>query len=516
MSRKHRTPIATLPPPPGDDLARRYDEVPYPANPFPFTHPDRLGVVAMLHGLKPRAADRCRVLEIGCGDGVNLVAMAIGLPQSEFVGVDIAAQPIARGHQLLAELGLANVRLVQADLRAIGEDYGQFDYIISHGLYSWVPPEVRDGLMAVCRARLADRGLVYISYNAMPGGHIRRMLREMMLFHTRGFEEPMEKAQEARAFLRFLAAGAKAAKGGLYADIMAQEADRTKVKRDADIFHDDLAAINDPVYFTAFIHHAAQHGLRFLGEAEHYETDATVYGPEIGEQLTELATQDVLLKEQYMDFLDCRFFRKTLLCKAEFDVRFDFDTNAITPLHVTSDAAPQPVPDPEQGQTFHSERFGGVTVKDPLFISAMTRLQAAYPASIPFSRLLDMAIEDAGEAAPSRYKATQRLAEFVERSFGAGVLELYARPAPHQPAGERPVASPLARLQAKDSRMVITLLQELFVLNEGDEQTLVPLLDGTRTRAELAAALPPGEHGDAAARVDAALARFEKNALLMA
>src|SRR5262249_2331996 len=148
-------------------------------------------------------------LEIGCNEGANLLPMALAYPGSEIVGVDIAHQPIEKGKEQVRALGLTNLKLIEADLREIDTSYGAFDYIIAHGLYACVPAEIRDRLMAVCSERLSARGIAYISYNALPGGHLRRMLREMMLFHTRSIDDPIEKAREGKAFLAWLIAGAE-------------------------------------------------------------------------------------------------------------------------------------------------------------------------------------------------------------------------------------------------------------------------------------------------------------------
>jgi tRNA G46 methylase TrmB len=75
------------------------------------THPDRLATLATLFGLRPAPPQRCRVLELGCGDGGNLIPMALALPDASFVGVDAAPKAIARGQGVVAELGLANVTL---------------------------------------------------------------------------------------------------------------------------------------------------------------------------------------------------------------------------------------------------------------------------------------------------------------------------------------------------------------------------------------------------------------------
>jgi SAM-dependent methyltransferase len=155
-----------------------YDEVPYLTRPRLETHPDRLAAVGKLFGMHAAPVATCRVLEIGCGDGGNLVPLAYYLPGSFAVGVDLAPGLIASAETMARDLQVSNIRLVAGDLRDIGPDFGEFDFILAHGLYSWVPPDVRDGLLRVCAQRLTPQGIAFISYNAYPGRHMRQMLRK--------------------------------------------------------------------------------------------------------------------------------------------------------------------------------------------------------------------------------------------------------------------------------------------------------------------------------------------------
>ena len=115
-----------------------YDDVLYPSAPYPQTHPDRLATLATLFGMQPAPVERCRVLELGCNDGSNLIAMAYSLPQSQFVGIDLAERPIAKGQATIEALEIKNLTLHRLDLRHTPADLGRFDFIIAHGLYSWV------------------------------------------------------------------------------------------------------------------------------------------------------------------------------------------------------------------------------------------------------------------------------------------------------------------------------------------------------------------------------------------
>src|SRR5271154_3061941 len=97
-----------------------YDVVAYPSFPYPDTHPDHLAAMAILHGLSPAPVERCRVLEIACNEGANLIPMAHAIPGSEFVGFDLARLPIERGQARIRELALTNVRLFESNLLDVG------------------------------------------------------------------------------------------------------------------------------------------------------------------------------------------------------------------------------------------------------------------------------------------------------------------------------------------------------------------------------------------------------------
>src|SRR5262249_32814770 len=181
-----------------------YDEFPYPGVAFAQTHPDHLATLAILFGMTPAPAGECRVLEIGCGDGGNVIPMAFGLPRSRFTGIDLAGSAIARGQKIVDELRLANIRLQQLDLMDLSADFGEFDYVIAHGVYSWVPAAVRERLLEIVKIHLAANGIAFISYNAYPGGYLRQTLREMMLFHTRNVQGARERVKGARELLEFL------------------------------------------------------------------------------------------------------------------------------------------------------------------------------------------------------------------------------------------------------------------------------------------------------------------------
>jgi SAM-dependent methyltransferase len=422
-----------------------YDQIAYRTFARRQTHPDRLAAIARLFGMKPATVTACRVLEIGCGNGANLIPLAYYLPESRFTGIDLAAGPVAAARAMAGDLALPNIDLRVADLRDLGAEEGEFDYIFAHGLYSWIPAAVRDRLLAVCRQRLAPQGVAFVSYNVYPGRYPRQMIREILLYHTRTLEDPAERIAEARRLLERL-----------------DHAEATSLMEQGDdsLFHDDLAPINDPVWFREFAAHAQRHGLQYLGEADSHKTFHTA----MAEAQEEAA--DVIEREQYVDFLKLRRFRQTLLCRQE----------------IALDRATGPA---RMDEFLFSENTGAQRISsgDRAVEAVAQALRDTAPLPAPFEELIPYAGN------------RELLREILFALLTAGCLNLHVHGFPCQETvTERPRASRLARYQAAGEGNVTNachLPVELDVI----ARHLVRLLDGTRTHDEIARDLAAIEGG---------------------
>ena len=169
------------------------------------THPDRLATVATLFGMRPAPAERSQVLELGCAGAGNLIPMGAGIAPRRFLGIDLSGRQVADGQKVVGTLGLTNVELKQRSITDVDPSWGHFDYIVCHGVYSWVPPAVQDKILEICATNLAPQGVAYVSYNTYPGWHMRGMLRDIMCYHARRFDDPQARVGQARALLDFLA-----------------------------------------------------------------------------------------------------------------------------------------------------------------------------------------------------------------------------------------------------------------------------------------------------------------------
>ncbi len=476
-------------------LLTDYEAVPYPSFSYPQTHPDRLATVATLHGLLPVAVERCRVLEIGCASGGNLIPMAAGLPGSHFVGIDLSARQIAAGQAMVAELGLSNIELRPLNLLDITSELGRFDYVIAQGVYSWVPAPVRNQLLALCRDHLTPSGVAYISYNTYPGWHGRGAVRDMMCYHIRRLSDPKARVVQARELLSFLARSVPV-EGNAYGSLLREEEQNLRDKWDAYLLHDELETVNEPVYFHQFVEHAERAGLRYLGEADPGSTTATQLAPQAVEVLAKMG-DDRVGREQYLDFVTNRMFRQSLLCHREVTPRPPHPEH-LAPFRVASRARCLSArPDLRTGKVeeFRGPSGPSVGTDHALTKAAFLHLAEFWPLALPLAdlqaaartRLAAEAVVVQEETAYAR--DNHLLAENLLQAFLAGVLELHihAPPLTLQP-GRLPRAPEFARLQARAGNRVTNLRHEVVPLDDISRH-LLGLLDGSRDRETLVEAM---------------------------
>jgi methyltransferase-like protein/2-polyprenyl-3-methyl-5-hydroxy-6-metoxy-1,4-benzoquinol methylase len=467
-------------------IAEAYSAFAYPSMTIPDMHPNTLAVMARMFGLAAADPQRCRVLELGCSSGGSTIPFSYSLPESTFLGVDLVPASIAEARATAEQLGLRNVEFRCADILALGDELGTFDYVISHGVYSWVPAEVRDKMMQICRRHLAANGVAYISYNARPGSDLRQMLRDIMMFHTAGAQTSAERVYQGRAVTEFLASAQEGIE--IYNRVMQWNRERIGKLHDALFFHDDLGTVNQPCYFFEFIRHAAAHQLRYLGEPELLSMSDRRFAPAIREQLRRLSS-DLLAAEQYMDFLSGRSFRETLLCHAEVELDRHLKPARMKEFLFATMLEPvsaRPSVSSEEPEEFRIAPDRSTKTAHPAAKAILTALAGVYPRCLSFEEL------HAGVNVHLPEITADQLAEaLLEVCASTAALELSVM---HPPCvasvSERPRASAVARLQASRGIPVVANLRGHRV--GAEDKLLLRLLalaDGTRDHAALAETL---------------------------
>lgn len=299
------------------DIKNSYDDLMYESKAFSQTAINNLEARARLMGLQPAPAANAKVLELGCSMGGNIITQALYYPDAEFAGIDLSGRQVAQGNAIIEKMGLKNVRLEEKDILTIDESFGKFDYIIVHGIWSWVPDAVKDKIFSICRNNLTEHGIAYISYNVYPGWKRQEQLREIMYFAGRDvLEEPLEartrKGLDALKALAEILENDKGLGGGKLPAIQKILNHNTYY-----VAHEYMEIFNDPIYVNGFIEWANRHRLAYIGDTDLHASFVSWMAEHTRERILALAGGDYIAKEFYSDILSDRQFRRSLLCREE-------------------------------------------------------------------------------------------------------------------------------------------------------------------------------------------------------
>lgn len=475
-----------------DTLRTAYDAVPYFSKPITQSFPPTLEAVGLAYGMVPPPSDRATILELGCAAGGNIISIAEQFPETRIVGIDLSPRQIAEGHALVDQLGLTNISLISGSIADIDDSFGQFDYIICHGVYSWVPPEVQDAILRVSSRNLSPRGIAFISYNTYPGWHVRGMVREMMMRHDDRTLPPQQRVARARALIEQLAAITPGKTHTVYQASLAEEAAMLRTETDAYILHEQLEPYNAPVYFSEFVERAKAHGLGYLAEAK--LSSSTSRKPS---HLASLVSDpdDVVQWQQYIDFARGRTFRRSLLCHEDVErqrwpvadqvPQMHFAINAYR-VEPDADAVREAGTDVAAFETVDGARM---TTNNPFIIGTLQALTDVAPGLRSFedivSRLtqLEADPESAEDFSPPAVR--ERLAPLLLECARAGVVEAYGRAITiERTPSNAPRAGAVARALAATQSALPSRRHYHTSLSDTDRYIL-SYLDGSRTREEL-------------------------------
>ena len=461
-----------------------YDLIPYVGGVFEDTHPDTMRTMARLFGVDAPQARTARVLELGCSHGANLLPLALALPQATFVGVDFSRVQIDMGLRAIDETGATNIELRHASITDIDESWGLFDYIICHGVYSWVPPDVQDAILRVSRENLRDNGVAYCSYNVLPGWFQRLPIRDLMLSHTRNFDEPETKIQQARAILEFLSERNIDSKQP-FAVLARAINESLQSHHDSYVFHEYLAEHNEPVYFEEFARRAGLHGLQYLAECEFPSMLPENFDDKARQILDQIS--GIIRTEHYMDFLRNRTFRKTLLVKSGPEVDRKLSGERIVPFRVSCKYAmvdeEWSVEDSSPVQ-FRGENEVNFHVASPLVKAALVHLAQEFPEGVPLVELCRLA-RDRVCSPNTEEEDLEALSDNLLTCFAKGFIGLHSEAGPFtNTVSEAPRAWAYARWHATRGDVVTTLQHRKCRLAPMD-RALLAAMDGDHDREAL-------------------------------
>ncbi|MFA5627620.1 MAG: methyltransferase regulatory domain-containing protein [Thiohalomonadaceae bacterium] len=463
-----------------------YDDIPYDSTPFAETHPDHLCVLGRLFGLATTLPANARILELGCATGGNIIPIAHYLPDAQILGIELSAAQVASAQQLIKQLGLGNIEVRQGDIMELDTGLGKFDYIIVHGVYSWVPEVVREHILALSQQLLTEYGIAYISYNTLPGWRMRGILRDMLLYHARNASTPREKLAKAYELFDLME---KSTHGldALSVKYLRNEISSVRKVHPSYLYHEYMEEINQAFLFSQFADDANRHGLQYLCDVEL----GTAFPSTISEaaDTTLDAIEDFIELEQYMDFVRNRNFRRSLLCRQELNVKRELVLEQFESFAFNAQLMPPKKLDlsrPRE-QKFTSADGNDFDVSHPLTKAALLHLNTRHPDTISFAELSDAATQLVNSQGGRQY------ASQIEHLFGE-LFSLYAHQAIRispqsqqfaKSVHEYPRLHRLALAQAKMNLGHLATVRHTTVQLDAFAAHLARLLDGSRNIDEL-------------------------------
>lgn len=426
-------------------------------------------MIGMIHGLSPAAIHDARVLEIGCGEGYNLIGMAAAYPTARLEGFDLAATAIEIGQAQAKAAGLTNVTLYPGDITELADtiEPGAFDFVIAHGVYAWVPEPVRDATLRLVARALSPHGIAYVSYNALPGGHFRMAMRDLLLHEVGHIEDPRERLAAAKTVLEELSE--MDSRGEVTIESLKLMARDLLKKHEIVLFHDELGGIYAPHSLTQMAANAEKAGLRYLADSDAVRIyDSLVAEGDDAEADPAEIDRMLIRRMQSRDNRNTCFFRSSLLVRADAPVRRKPDLSVLDDLWVSTSLKY----DAEQ-DAFVGSKDRRVKLADDPIKAAFQTIVEAQPGRLPLREVI----------------TDDRWREVFMKLFAVAYLDLHTLPAPFvAKVGEKPETSPFARFQiAQGSKLLARLDHDEVNIDQENLRALLLAANGERTVAEIAA-----------------------------
>jgi hypothetical protein len=417
--------------------------------------PDKMAVAALLRGLSPPDPRTASFLEIGGARCINTLGVAAAHPDARCVGFDLSAGMIESGRALGAAAGLKNADLQQADILTYPRDGEKFDYIACHGVYTWVPQAVRDGIIEIIGARLAPGGIAYIGYDALPAAAGKRELSRFLISQVGHIADVAERVDAAVLIATVLRRNQREnSRLKPLLDLLVGHSPNFKRNY---FYHDWLIPDYAPISLADLARAVAPHGLAYAGNAALYDLRVHEFD-EAGQALIAAAGDDLVRRNTTLDLL-----------WGVLSFRAD--------LFVHAHAQPPAAAEPLRQLRFSAGSTSVESIEDPGLRRIAAVLAEAAPDELGFGEL--RARTGYSEAELDRLLAHDQVLVLFE-------IHASAQPFTSAP-GERPRASPLVRAMLAHGEEAVSLRHEKLTISDPVMRLILVLADGSRTDADIAA-----------------------------
>lgn len=469
------------------------------------THPARIGALARLYGLDAAAPDRCSYLEIGCGDGGNIIPLAVRNPHSTFLGIDRSERLIEKGRADSKALGLSNIELHCADISAYDVSPDSYDYIVCHGVYSWVSIEVQRAILRTAKKALRAHGVALISYNTFPGWRQRGVIRDILQVGAAASGEALTDRARYSAAMQFLEriVSERSNSEDMYGAYLKESYDRLRQSEPSYVIQEFLGNHNSPVLFRDFMRDATESGFQFLSEARVVMMSEDDLSSPMKQFLASFG-DDVVGREQGLDICRNRMFRETILCHSDRSLVRGLKVDVFKELYFVANYVPVTTvdTDPMESTTFKERATFREVVAPPGECAKLLRVIASLG-------VRGGTVAEIQEASRDRLSISEReFLSIVATLWRSGFVDAVVSPLS---VGSNVVRDlkvcPWAALQASRGEKVTSVLHDSYDLTALEREALCLAEAGASVSALETLLLKNGERADVARSLESLVTR---------
>ncbi len=460
--------------------ASQYNALPYPSTARKYSHPFYLRSAAALSGFSAPSTDNCRVLEIGCSDAGNIINMALTMPSAHFFGVDISSREIESGQASINAIGLRNITLKTMDIMEL-DKYHQdpFDYIVAHGIFSWVPDFIRHKILEICRDMLSPTGVAFISYNTYPGFRLRESAHDIARYAARNSESLVESVDYVRKIIN-TTVRLNSAEHKHYASSLQRESAMMLEVPDSFVAHDILEVENRAFYFHEFTAKLASFGLEHFSDST-IDAYRILFPPEPMHNLLAHFANNLYIREQQIDLLVGRQFRESLVCHAGVSGAPNIYPSIVESMYITSRLTIDKNFASSENEQIYKLKSGKscLVERNSILSFILELLQDSFPAPLSPAEICISLKDKFPDITPKRiaeellecYRSMTDSIEFLADAFPASC-----------PIDDFPFSSPVARFQVQNGLRVTSLYHETVEINPF-QAMLLCMADGSRHKS---------------------------------
>lgn len=462
--------------------------------PVPLTHPDDMAIAALKRGLTPAWPPGSTVLEIACGEGVNIIPMASFMPETRFVGIDASETHTTNARKDADELGLGNVEFLCGDLVQLLSQDARFDYLIIPNVFPLLSDEARHKVLEIAQKIVNPHGLIFLNYATEASWTFKTQLRPLLQRHALQHASGESSISALRKILDALTVEL-IEKDDVLGNFAAYELAMARSLSNRSLELMFLSPHYRPAKFSTIVHLVEEHDLSLVGEMR--EPSNTLRPQlEMRERLQTLI-DDPYEAEDLAELVTCPQIRALLLCHSPALSPALSAPREVFTAFVERGYFACPI-EPRKGkvnfdqkieEAFITKRGQMIRTRDPFNKATLTALMSAWPKGAHLSKLVEDAQRLLAEKLPQYAELSiDVVAKQAMELLALGSMGNVTWSSTHVSNVDSPSECPrvfdVTRWQATRGHVLTCPQHQLIGIDEFTRR-LVPLLDGTRRQDAL-------------------------------